>query len=294
MNNSNQIDQNKGKTYPVLGSGLGLRRDLLNELEADFPAGIDFMEVAPENWIGMGGRSGKRFRAFTEKVPFVTHGLSLSLGSPAPLDEKFVQDVKQFLDQHNIRCYSEHLSYCSDDGHLYDLMPIPFTEEAVHYVANRIKRVQDILERKIAIENVSYYAAPGKEIDEINFINAILEEANCDLLLDVNNIYVNSVNHAYDPIKFLQQLPGDRIAYCHIAGHYNEAKDLIVDTHGANVIDPVWEILDKAYEIFGVIPTLLERDFNFPPIDTLMQEVHTIRNYQAKWNNDSALLDKTA
>jgi uncharacterized protein (UPF0276 family) len=189
------------------------------------------------------------------------------------------------MDEYNIRCYSEHLSYCSDQGHLYDLMPIPFTEDAIHYVAGRIKRVQELLERKIAIENVSYYAAPGKEMDEIAFINAVLEEADCDLLLDVNNIYVNSVNHNYDPVEFLQSLPSERIAYCHVAGHYNEAKDLIVDTHGANVIDPVWELLDKAYELFGNMPTLLERDFNFPPLEELMKEVHTIRNLQQKWDS---------
>ncbi|MFK7816649.1 MAG: DUF692 domain-containing protein [Gammaproteobacteria bacterium] len=280
------MQNNQQKSYPVSGSGLGLRRDLLDSLENSFPKGIDFMEVAPENWIGIGGKLGKRFRKLTEKVPFVTHGLSLSIGSPAPLDEKFVGEVKSFLDEHNIRCYSEHLSYCSDQGHLYDLMPIPFTDEAVHYVADRIKRVQDILERKIAIENVSYYAAPGKEMDEINFIKDILEEADCDLLLDVNNIYVNSVNHHYDPLKFLQALPCERVAYCHVAGHYNEAKDLIVDTHGADVIDPVWDILDKAYELFGNMPTLLERDFNFPPMDELMQEIHTIRNLQNKWDSN--------
>ena len=166
-------------------------------------------------------------------------------------------------------------------------MPIPFTEEAVKFVAERIRRVQGILERKIAVENVSYYAAPGKEMDEIKFINAVLKEADCDLLLDVNNIYVNSVNHKYDPIEFLQALPSERIAYCHVAGHYNEAEDLIVDTHGADVIDPVWQILDKAYELFGVFPTLLERDFNIPPIDTLMKEVHTIRKLQDKWSDAS-------
>ena len=278
------------KSYPVSGSGLGLRRDLLNELESNFPAEIDFMEVAPENWIGIGGRLGKRFRNFTEQVPFVTHGLSLSIGSPAPLDESFVLDIKKFLDDHNILYYSEHLSYCSDDGHLYDLMPIPFTEGAVHYVAKRIKRVQEILERKIAVENVSYYAAPGKEMEEIQFINAVLEEADCDLLLDVNNIYVNSVNHGYDPIEFLQGLPSDRIAYCHVAGHFNEAEDLIVDTHGSDVIDPVWNILDKAYELFGTFPTLLERDFNIPPLNVLMNEIRIIRELQNKWDNSSTPL----
>ncbi len=284
------MNTNPQKTYPITGSGLGLRRDLLNELEDNFPAGIDFMEVAPENWIGIGGKLGKRFRAFTEKVPFVTHGLSLSLGGPAPLDESLVRDVKEFIDEHNIRCYSEHLSYCSDDGHLYDLMPIPFTEEAVHYVASRIRRVQEILERKIAVENISYYAAPGKEMDEIDFINEVVKEADCDFLLDVNNIYVNSVNHNYDPIEFLLALPSERITYIHVAGHFNEAEDLIVDTHGSDVIDPVWKILDKTYESFGVIPTLLERDFNIPPIDALMKEVHIIRNLQEKWGNSLASL----
>jgi uncharacterized protein (UPF0276 family) len=238
------------------------------------------MEVAPENWIGVGGRRGRLFREFTERVPFVCHGLSLSIGGPEPLDETFVHRLRSFLDQHEIRAYSEHLSYCSDDGHLYDLMPIPFTEEAVHYVAGRVRRVQDILERRIALENVSYYAAPGAELSEIEFVTAVLDEADCDLLLDVNNIYVNSVNHHYDPVAFLQSLPGHRVAYGHIAGHHNEAADLIVDTHGADVIGTVWDLLDKAYDAFGVFPTLLERDFNIPPVDELMQEVGRIKSLQ--------------
>ncbi len=271
------------KPYAVTGAGLGLRRDLMTTLEASKPEQIHFMEVAPENWIRVGGSLGKRFRAFTERYRFVTHGLSLSLGSPSPLDETLVRDVKQFLDMHKIRYYSEHLSYCSDDGHMYDLMPIPFTDEAVHYVAGRIRRVQEILERRIAVENVSYYAAPGAQMDEITFINAVLAEADCELLLDVNNIYVNSVNHRYDPAEFLKSLPGERIAYCHVAGHYREAPDLIVDTHGANVIDPVWDLLDKAYAQFGVFPTLLERDFNFPPLPELLGEIETIHRYQRKW-----------
>jgi uncharacterized protein (UPF0276 family) len=274
------------KTCAVSGAGLGLRRDLMQALEAAMPEQVDFMEVAPENWIRVGGSLGKRFRAFTEHYPFVTHGLSLSLGGPAPLDEELICDIKQFLDAHHIRCYSEHLSYSSDDGHLYDLMPIPFTDDAVHYVAGRIRRTQEILERRIAIENVSYYAAPGAQMDESTFINAVLKEADCDLLLDVNNIYVNAVNHHYDPTEFLKSLPGERIAYCHVAGHYREDVDLIVDTHGANVIDPVWDLLDKAYAHFGVFPTLLERDFNFPPLPELLSEVEIIHGYQRKWNPD--------
>ena len=247
------------------------------------PEQVGFYEVAPENWIGVGGAYGKRFRAFTERHPFVCHGLSLSIGSPSPLDETFLHRLKNFLDEHRICGYSEHLSYCSDDGHLYDLMPIPFSEEAVHYVAERIRRTQDILERRIAMENVSYYAAPGKEMEEIDFINAVLEEADCDLLLDVNNIYVNSVNHQYDAEDFLKALPAPRVMYFHVAGHYNEAQDLIVDTHGADVIDPVWELLEKAYAHCGVVPTLLERDFNIPPLPELLQEVERIAALQQKW-----------
>ena len=268
------------KHYPVHGAGLGLRRALLSPLSDPFPDNVDFMEVAPENWIRVGGRYASELKQFTEHYPFVCHGLSLSIGSPAKLNEQLVLDIKDFLDQHRVRCYSEHLSYCSDDGHLYDLMPIPFTSEAVSYVAKRIRRVQEILERRIAIENVSYYAAPGQEMDEIDFINAVLQEADCDLLIDLNNIYVNSVNHQYDAEEFLLQLPQDRIAYAHIAGHYNEAEDLIVDTHGAEVIDPVWQLLEKAYAAFGVFPTLLERDFNFPPREELLAEVDIIHRLQ--------------
>jgi uncharacterized protein (UPF0276 family) len=248
------------------------------------------MEVAPENWMGVGGKRGRLFREFTERMPFVCHGLSLSIGGPSPLDETFLHRLRPFLDQHRIRCYTEHLSYCSDDGHLYDLMPIPFTQEAVRYVAARVKRVQDILERRIALENVSYYAAPGAELSEIEFITAILDEADCELLLDVNNIYVNSVNHRYDAIEFLQELPGHRIAYGHIAGHDHEAEDLIVDTHGADVIAGVWTLLDKAYETFGVFPTLLERDFNIPAVEELMREIGQIKSLQDKWRDHASPL----
>ena len=270
-------------TYPVHGAGLGLRREAMKDMAASPLDKVSFMEVAPENWIGVGGRFGKQFRAFTERYEFVTHGLSLSIGSPSGLDVELVKRIKQFLAEHGIKQYTEHLTYCSDDGHLYDLLPIPFTEEAVHYVAGRIRQVQDILEQRIGMENASYYTrAPGSDMSEIEFIRAVLDEADCDLLLDINNIYVNSVNHGYDPLEFLQALPAERITYAHIAGHYNEAEDLIVDTHGADVIDPVWSLLDAAYSQFGVFPTLLERDFNIPPIAELLQEVARIDACQHK------------
>lgn len=264
------------------GAGLGLRRELFEPLAEARAGEIGFLEIAPENWMGRGGKSARTLRSFTERFPFVTHGLSLSIGSPAPLDEDFVRRLKIFLDQHQIADYTEHLTYCSDDGHLYDLMPIPFTEEAVEYVAARVRRVQDILERRIALENASYYAAPTQQMTEIEFIRAVIERADCDLLLDVNNIWVNSINHRYDPIAFLNGLPGERVRYIHIAGHYVEAEDLRVDTHAANVIDPVWTLLDRAYARFGVQPTLLERDFNIPPLAELMHEVEHIRSIQAR------------
>jgi uncharacterized protein (UPF0276 family) len=267
---------------PVSGKGLGLRRSMLRSLDSEHLGPVDFMEVAPENWIDIGGRYGRRFRQFTEVIPIVCHGLSLNLGGPAPLDEPFIHRVKQFLDQHDIRCYSEHLSYCGDDGHLYDLLPIPFTPEAVSYVAERIRKTQDILGRRLAVENVSYYYTPSTQMSEIDFVNAVLDEADCHLLLDINNIYVNSVNHGYDPVEYLRALPAKRIAYAHIAGHFNEAEDLIVDTHGADVIGAVWDLLDEAYAWFGVFPTLLERDFNLPEVDALFAEVARIGRSQAQ------------
>jgi len=268
---------------PVNGAGLGLRRGLLADLlELDADA-VDFLEVAPENWIGVGGRFGRQFQTLSERFPLVCHGLSLSIGSPAPLDGQFLKDLKTFLDRHRVRCFTEHLSYCSDDkGQLYDLMPIPFTEEAVRYVARRIRDVQDLLERRIGIEHVSYYAAPGQMMTELDFINAVLAEADCDLLLDVNNIFVNSVNFGYDPLEFLHGIDGERAVYVHIAGHYVEAEDLRVDTHGSAVIEPVWALLDAAYARWGVLPTLLERDFNFPPMPELLAEVDRIRGAQQR------------
>lgn len=262
------------------GAGLGLRRPLLNEILQNPQPEIDFFEIAPENWITIGGKLGKQFRAMTEKNRFVCHGLSLSIGSGDPLDETFVLQIKDFLQKHDIEHYSEHLSYCSHNGHLYDLMPIPFTQEAVQHVAARIKRVQDILERKIAIENVSYYAAVGQEMTEIDFFNAVVKEADCDVLLDVNNIYVNSVNHGYDAVEFLNAMPVEKITYAHIAGHFKEADDFLVDTHGAPIIHPVWELLKHAYACFGVFPTLLERDFNLPSLSELVAEVEQIKMLQ--------------
>lgn len=274
------------KTYfdsaPVQGAGLGLRRSMLKDCSSLTTNDVQFMEVAPENWIGIGGRYGKAFQAYAERFPMALHGLSLNIGGPEPLDTDFLSALKKFIDKYQCPFYSEHLTFCADDGHLYDLMPIPFTEEAVGYVTERVKQVQDILGQRIALENASYYAAPQQEMSEIEFVNAVVADAGCDLLLDVNNIYVNSINHGYDPMAFLAALPGDKATYIHVAGHYQEAEDLRVDTHGADVIDPVWALLEQAYRHFGVLPTLLERDVNIPAVPELLQEIDKIRSIQAK------------
>jgi uncharacterized protein (UPF0276 family) len=267
--------------FGLAGSGLGLRRALLPALQAGVPGNIDFFEASPENWVGVGGQLGKQFRRLTERHRFVAHGLALSLGGPAPLDIAFLRELKQFLDQHDFALYTEHLSFCSDEGHLYDLYPIPFTGQAVRHVAERIRQTQDLLERRIALENASYYLQPPQaEMDELTFINAVLSEADCHLHLDVNNIYVNSVNHGYDPVAFLRGLPGERIVYGHVAGHDREPSGLIIDTHGQNTIEPVWDLLAEAYRCFGVFPALVERDSNMPPLAELLTEVERIRALQ--------------
>lgn len=273
------------KTLNFSGAGIGLRRGLMSPFQSYGDLNpVQFMEVAPENWMTVGGKAGKSFRAFAEKYPMVLHGLSLSIGGPDELNVAFVKALKKFKTEINSPLYSEHLSYCSDGGQLYDLMPMPFTEAAADYVAERVMRVQDILGERMALENVSYYLTqPNAEMSEIEFINHVISKADCLLHLDVNNIHVNSVNHRYDAFDFLNQLPTDRIAYMHIAGHYNEADDLLVDTHGAAVIEKVWQILEYTYKNYGVFPTLLERDFNYPPVAELLSEVTRIDNLQAKY-----------
>ena len=262
------------------GAGLGLRRALMGPLSSMESGSVDFMEAAPENWIGVGGRFGRKFRNLAERYPIVLHGLSLDIGGPDPLDKELVGAVRELMNQIEVPLYSEHLTYCAAQGHLYDLLPIPFTEEAVHYVAARVRQVQDIIGEPIALENASYYAQPHQDMTEAQFVSAVLSESGSDLLLDVNNIYVNSINHGYDPIAFLDSLPLERARYIHVAGHYDEADDLKVDTHGADVIDPVWDILAQAYQRTGVLPTLLERDFNLPPLAELLAEVEQVRRLQ--------------
>lgn len=280
MNSLASRDKMAKQLNPMVG--LGLRREMLTEFCQSVPREVAFFEVAPENWMTLGGKFARQFKQLTERHPFFCHGLSLSIGSPQALDVGFVKEVKRFLDAHGIEIYSEHLSYCSGTGHMYDLMPIPFTEEAVKHVSQRIKQVEDILERPFILENVSFYAAPGAHMSEQVFVNAVLAEADCKLLLDVNNIYVNAINHDYNASEFLAAMPTERIAYLHIAGHYEEDVDLRIDTHGADIIPPVWQLLQECYRIHGVHPTLLERDFNIPKTPVLLKEINQIHQYQAQ------------
>lgn len=260
--------------------GLGLRQGLVPDVLAAPPDVLDFIELAPENWMELGGRFRRDLAAVRARYPIVCHGLSLSLGGPVPLDSVFLARIKRFLDENDVAWFSEHLSYCADDGHLYELLPIPFTEEAVRHVAARVRETQDRLERRIAVENSSYYAVPGQTLSEIDFINAVIAEADCDVLLDINNVYVNSVNHGYDPVAFVRALPRTRVRYMHVAGHERESAELLVDTHGADIADPVWSLLAHAYEHVGVVPTVLERDFNIPPFSDLVAELRQIRAEQ--------------
>jgi uncharacterized protein (UPF0276 family) len=277
-----------------LSAGLGFRRELIPALQQGVPSDVRFFEIAPENWAGMGGRSAHTLRSFTERVPFVCHGLSLSLGGPGALDEALLRRTRDFMRVHGITLFTEHLSWCADDSHLYDLLPIPMTEDAVRYTAERIARAQDILGMRIGIENAStYIAPPGSDMSEPEFIRAVVERADCWLHLDVNNIYVNSCNFGFDPHEYLQQLPLERTCYVHVAGHFVEDDGLVVDTHGSDVIDPVWQLLREAYaQMDHVVPTCLERDFNIPDLAVLTQEVAQIARLQQEAFGAPSMSDK--
>lgn len=293
------------------GAGLGYRRDLADDfLNLSSNNAIQFMEVAPENWVKMGGAARYKFDQAAERYPLAVHGLSLSLGGQAPLDRELLKNTKALMAQYNSTFFSEHLSYCECEGHLYDLLPMPFTEEAVKHVAQRIRYVQDFLGLQISLENTSYYLhSPTSIMNEVEFLNAIAQEADCGIHLDVNNIYVNGVNHGLlDPYVFLDQVDVKRVNYIHIAGHdeehsaaqvvedlegesfnkikgaYRHLPELLIDTHGEAVKGTVWDLLEYAYQRLPVIPpTLLERDFNFPPFAELYTEVEHIAQLQQKY-----------
>ncbi|MFA7495876.1 MAG: DUF692 domain-containing protein [Acidithiobacillus sp.] len=258
--------------------GLGLRREFLPQLLATPEHGIDFFELAPENWIGFGGLPAAQLRDLTQKYPFIGHGLSLSIGGPAELDWEFLGLVRDFMAEHDIQYYSEHLAYCADHGQLYDLLPLPFTTEMVQHVSERVRRVQDFLQRPLILENTAYYGEyRHSTLSEQEFLLAILEQSDCRLLLDLNNLYVNSVNHHYDAHAFLRALPTERIVYQHLAGHARHPDGWLIDTHDSAVAAPVWDLLRLSRSLFGPLPTLLEWDNQIPPLPQLLATVQQIR-----------------
>ena len=267
--------------------GLGFRRDFAEELLASDQFNPAFIEFAPENWMQIGGYWKKVLDRAVERFPVVCHGLSLSLGSPDPLDWDFIRNIKSFLDTNKVRIYSEHLSYSkSRNAHLYDLLPIPFTEDAIAHIVYRIKEVQDFLERKLVIENVSYYTPVAAEVSEAEFITRIVEESGCELLLDVNNVYVNAFNHQYDSKDFIAQMPLDKVSYIHMAGHEKVGEELIIDTHGQAIINPVYDLFQWTIGRMEPVPVLLERDFNIPGLAELNGEVDQLQGIcSAQWKN---------
>ena len=259
--------------------GLGLRRDIAEEILDNKTLTPDFLEFAPENWMGMGGMWKRVMDQAVEKFPITCHGLSLSLGSPEELDWEFIRELKLFLDENQVKIFSEHLSYTkSQNAHLYDLLPIPFRKDAVDHVVERIQKVQDVLQRPLAIENVSYYTPVAAEMSEIEFVNQIVEGAGCQLLLDVNNVYVNAFNHQYDAKEYIDQLPLDKVAYIHMAGHEQVEPDLIIDTHGQPIIDPVYELFEWTIAKMDPVPVLLERDYNFEDTEQIQSELLQIKS----------------
>lgn len=258
--------------------GLGLRRDIAEEILDKGTLRPDFLEFAPENWMGMGGAWKRVMDKAVERFPITCHGLSLSLGSPEELDWNFIRELKVFLDENQVKIFSEHLSYTkSKNAHLYDLLPIPFRSDAVDHVVDRIRKVQDLLERPVAIENVSYYTPVAAEMSEIEFVNQIVDRADCQLLLDVNNVYVNAFNHGYDAREYISQLPLSKVAYIHMAGHEQVEPDLIIDTHGRPIIDPVYELFEWTIKKMDPVPVLLERDYNFEDTEQIQSELNQIR-----------------
>jgi uncharacterized protein (UPF0276 family) len=271
--------------------GIGFRKDFGEDFFGSEILQPSFIEFAPENWMNIGGYWKKILKRLSEQYPITAHGLSLSIGSPEELDWHFLKQIKQFLKDYNIKVYSEHLSYSKcNNAHLYDLLPIPFRYDAVKHIVERINQVQDFLERKITLEIVSYYTPVAAEMSEIEFINSIILDSGCNLLLDVNNIYVNAFNHKYDAANFIDNLPLDKVSYIHMAGHEKVSDDLIIDTHGQPIIHPVYELFEYTInKLENPVPVLLERDFNIPEFEELAFEMNELERICKKaWSVEYA------
>lgn len=266
----------------INGCGLGLRREFLAEFSA-LKKKPDWIEITPENWIFTPHRYAEHFGEIMGSMPVVAHGVSLSIGSPEAIDKRFLSEIKTFLDRYNIEHYSEHLSFSTLGGmQTYELLPLPMTKAMVVHIGDKIKQVQDSLQRPLILENASYYWAPYSEMAEVDFINEIVEYADATLLLDVNNVYVNATNHGFDADTYIKQIPPSRVAYMHMAGHLEYPDELLLlDTHGEAISKPVWKLLERTLKKIDV-PVMIERDNNIPPLKELMAEYKKLSKIVAK------------
>jgi len=271
------------KSLPVLGIGLGLRRELA-ESTFENRDKIDWLEIVPENYMDLGGMARERLETALEAFPLVTHGVNLSVGSVDDLNQDYLKSLKRLLDKIKAPWFSDHLCFTSVGGkYLHDLLPLPCSKEAVKHVVDRIKIVQSYIERPFLVENISYYMSmPGSHMAEVDFLAEILEKADCGLLLDVNNVYVNSINHNFDPYKYLDKLPLSRTVQIHVAGH-THGEEMIIDTHGNPVIEPVFELLDYVLGETTVNAVMLERDQNYPQFSDILAELDQMRSIAGRY-----------
>ena len=263
---------------PFLGFGLGLRTEHYNAILESKPK-VDWFEALSENYMIPGGKPLDYLTKIRAEYPVVMHGVSLSIGSTAALDLDYLRDLKKLANRIEPAWISDHLCWTGVHGqNIHDLLPLPYTEEAAKHVAERVRQVQDFLGRQILLENVSSYASYiDSSMTEWEFISQIANEADCLLLLDVNNIYVSSFNHNFDAKAFIDSVPKNRIQQIHLAGHQNNG-DYIIDTHDAPVIDPVWDLYAHAIKRFGAVSTMIERDDHIPELDVLVQELQIARD----------------
>ena len=262
---------------PYLGFGLGLRPAHYETILNESPA-VDWFEIISENYLVPGGKPIHYLERIRARYPLVMHGVSLSIGSHDPLDREYLRQLKALADRIEPAWLSDHLCWSGVGGvNAHDLLPLPYTEEAISHVVARLSEVQDFLGRRMLIENVSSYVTyPASEMSEWDFLREIAERADCRILLDINNIYVSSFNHEFNPRAYLEAIPVERVWQFHLAGHRNLG-DHIIDTHDEPVIDPVWELYEHSVRRFGRVSTMIERDDNIPPLAELIAELDHAR-----------------
>lgn len=268
-------------TQPGLGFGLGLRTAHYEDVLATRPR-VDWFEVISENYMVPGGKPLYYLDRVRAEYPCVMHGVSMSIGSSDPLDPEYMAQLKALAQRLQPAWISDHLCWTGIAGrNTHDLLPLPYTEEALRHVAGKIRQVQDVLGRRLLIENVSSYVSyKASSMTEWEFLDALTREADCLLLLDVNNIYVSAYNHHFDPEAFLRGIPPERVQQIHLAGHSNCGAH-IIDTHDADIVDPVWDLYGKAVALLGPVPTMIERDDHIPPLDDLVAELDIARRVAA-------------